>query len=353
MPKNLLLFVIVTKLIFAFLPALFTATHTIQDYSLNRWDAPHYLYIADHGYTNVGDERNFIVFQPFYPFIIRLVTLVGLNSTTTAQLISIITATLGSLIFYKLIKMDYREKVAALSVIVISIFPTSYFFSAPYTEGLFFLLSVLALYLGRKHNWLWAGIAAGLALLTKHVGVFLVIPLFIEWLQSKDKKIISPVLFTLPIGLAGLVYLGINDAILGDPFAFQKILHEHWFKTFIPFWTSLKGTWQTALGGSDRYNLEIGWWEAIPATVSLILIPFIWKTLRKSYAAYYTAYVLFILSTSFLLSTARYLLSIPPLFIFLGIISQKSKLFFVIWSTLSVFLLMYFAKTFVSGGWAF
>lgn len=353
MPKSLLVFVIITKLFFFLLPALFTSLQPTQDYSLNRWDAPHYLHIADFGYTNEGDERNFIVFQPFFPFMTRLLTIVFINTEIAGILVAITGSILGSIVFYQLVKIDYKEKVATLSVILLSLFPTSYFFSAPYTEGLFFLLAVISLYLARKHNWLWAGIAAGLALLTKHVGGLLIIPLFIEWLQTKNKKLYVPLIFTIPIVIGGLIYLGINQAIFGDPLAFQTILHDHWFKTFMPFWTSLNGTWQTALGGNDRYNLEIGWWEAIPATISLILIPFVWKTLRKSYAAYYTVYVLFILSTSFLLSTTRYLMSILPLFIFLGIVSQKSKVFFVVWTTISVFLLMYFAKQFVSGGWAF
>jgi hypothetical protein len=353
MPRNLFVFVIVVRVLFALLPAIFQLTYGTQDYSLNRWDAPHYLWIAEHGYTNVGDPQYFIVFQPLFPIATRLVSTFGFELQTAGILLSVITFVLGSVILYKLVLLDYTKKAAALTVVLLSLFPTSYFFSAPYTESLFFALATSSLYFARKHCWAGAGVAGGLAVLTRHVGLLLIIPLFIEWLKQKEKRLVDIVTVGVFFSVCFYLYLLINLSVFGDPFAFQKILHEHWYKTYVPFWQSLKGSWEIALGGKDRYNIEIGWWEVVPATLSLLLIPFIWRTLRRSYAAYYTAYVLFITSTSFLLSTARYVMSIPPLFIFLAIISGKNRLVLIGWIGISVYLLMYFSKAFVSGQWAF
>ncbi|HYP53406.1 MAG TPA: hypothetical protein VEQ42_07690, partial [Pyrinomonadaceae bacterium] len=37
----------------------------------NRWDAPHYLDLARGGYTNVGNQRPWLVFYPLYPWAVR------------------------------------------------------------------------------------------------------------------------------------------------------------------------------------------------------------------------------------------------------------------------------------------
>lgn len=351
-PKKLLVFVIVIRILFALLPNIFSLTNPKHDYSSNRWDAPHYLWIAQNGYTNVGDERNFIVFQPLFPLLVRIISFLTFELQTAGILVSVFFAIVASIMLYKLIKIDYSAKTATLAVILLNVFPTSYFLSAPYTESLFLALSIVSLYFSRKQKWLLSATVAGLALLTKHIGVLLFVPLFIEWISQKHKKE-DLFLLTAPFVICGAIYLSINAFVFGDPLAFQTILHNHWFKTFVPFWQSLRGSWEIALGGVARYNLEVGWWEAIPITLALFLILFVWKYLRKSYAAYYSVYIIFISSTSFLLSTARYLLAIPPLIIFLALVASKSKFFFVFWSATSIVLLIYFAKTFVSGSWAF
>lgn len=50
----------------------------------NRWDGPHYLDIARDGYVTQGDQRNWIVFYPLYPWAIRLFTLVLPNPLLSA-----------------------------------------------------------------------------------------------------------------------------------------------------------------------------------------------------------------------------------------------------------------------------
>lgn len=37
----------------------------------NRWDAPHYLQLAEQGYKATGEDRLLLVFYPLYPWVIR------------------------------------------------------------------------------------------------------------------------------------------------------------------------------------------------------------------------------------------------------------------------------------------
>ena len=42
----------------------------------NRWDATHYLRLAEHGYTAAGDSRLSLVFFPLYPWLVRAGSLI-------------------------------------------------------------------------------------------------------------------------------------------------------------------------------------------------------------------------------------------------------------------------------------
>lgn len=53
-----------------------------------RWDTVHYVNIAQHGYITTGDERFNIVFLPLYPFLISLVSKIGVHPIISGLLIS-------------------------------------------------------------------------------------------------------------------------------------------------------------------------------------------------------------------------------------------------------------------------
>ena len=55
----------------------------------NRWDTPHYLDLARHGYSNHGELGLFIVFFPAYPALIRVLTLLTGDAYMSALLISL------------------------------------------------------------------------------------------------------------------------------------------------------------------------------------------------------------------------------------------------------------------------
>jgi len=321
--------------------------------SWNRWDGPHYIYLAQHGYSPVGDEANFIVFQPLYPLVIRLLSSIILNPELAATIISIAAFCLAGVFFYKTIREEFDDKVAWRSIIFLSIFPTAYFFNAPYTESLFFLFASMLIYLANTGRLFLASLAGGLATLTRHIGIFLIIPLLASWWKNKKKALHILPFLPLAFIAALLVYLFINEETLGDPFAFNTILREHWQKSPEFFWKSIQSSWQRGLEPLTKYSLEIGLAEAIPATLSIFIIPLVYKIKKFGWFAYYSVYVVVIASTSFLLSTSRYLLLAFPLFVFFAKISNKSKAFSFLWTTISLCLLFYFSMRFVSGQWAF
>ncbi len=78
----------------------------------NRWDTYHYLDIAQNGYTNVSEGRFFIVFFPFYPFMVKLFALIFRNYMLSAVIVSNIAYAFAAFYLYKLILLDYPEEIA-------------------------------------------------------------------------------------------------------------------------------------------------------------------------------------------------------------------------------------------------
>lgn len=314
-----------------------------------QWDGSHYLFIAQHGYVNVGTERLFIVFPPFYPFLIRVSDVFLHHLAFTAIIVSNVLFILGSLFFYKLLRLDYSERFSLGAVFLVAIFPAAYFFSTAYAESLFFFLVCAALYYARKNHFLPASVLAGLATLTKPFGLIIWPTIIIEWWLSEEKKRLDILIVLFFLLLAAEIYFFLNYALFKDFFAFQKFLQENWYKSFASPWEGIRGLW----GRTSWTSLDA--LEFI-ATVTAWLFSFLgfikWAKLRFSYAIYHFLAVLFFSSTGFILSSPRYLLSIPPFFILLTRIVNH-KIIRPLWIMISLGLLLYLSFLFAQGHWAF
>ncbi len=319
----------------------------------SRWDASHYLYLAKHWYASTGDEANFIVFFPLYPLILKPIIFILGNAAISGIITSTVIFLAGLYYFYKLVAIDYSEKVAFYSSLTLAIFPTSYFFNAPYTESLFLLLFSVAMYTARKENWIVTGLFSGLATIARPFG-FLILPgIFVEWFSSKKRNWKQIPIMIIPTIVAALSYLYLNKVIYNNPFQFQRTLAIHWQKHLMSPLKSILDSWHIVFsGGLSNFVVMVGWAESVTITLSWILIPFVFKYLRKSWAVFYTLSIILFSSTSFILSTPRYLLSIPPLFVLIAL-AEKNYLFKIIWGIVSIALLFSLATLFTSGQWAF
>lgn len=349
--KKFFTFVILSRIALILFPLLVQILLLPEkNYSWNYWDAPHYIYIASHGYTNSGDPANFIVFLPLYPFILSLFNFFK-NPEAVGIITSIVFFLAACAILYKLLLLSYPRPFVQRFLILLSVFPTSYFFSAPYTESLFLFLFGLSFYFLRKGNFAFSGIFSGLATLTRPFGILLLPSLCFAWL--KEKKLLSLILLFLPTLIAVGIYLLLNQQIYGDPLAFQKILAVNWQKRFALPWVSIADSWKIALSGNvTSYTILVGWAEAVSATLLFLLIPYAFKKLSKPFFVYYLLATVFITSTGFILSSPRYLLSIPPFFILLTHLT-KNKLVYGFWVFLSILSLSYLTLFYVTGQWAF
>ena len=317
----------------------------------NRWDAPHYLYIAEHGYANSGDEANFIVFFPFYPMLTRFTAMVVGDYLLAGMLVSLVASLVAAVLLYELVLLDWDRSMALRAVWFMAIFPTAHFFIAPYGEATYLVLSLAAFYAVRRARHEFAGLWSGLALLTRGLGVALLPALAAEFQEGRLRP--SPRLLWLGfMPLTGLLYLGVNYAVFGDAFAFQERLAEHWFKRPAWPWEGIYNTFSAHAWRSPQEAMLVVWGELAFLAIVLAAGLAAWRWLRPSYGIYVLASWLIMASTSYILSTPRYALGLFPIFIVMARLGRGE-----IWgyglSALSMAALSFFTIEYSLGRWAF
>jgi hypothetical protein len=92
----------------------------------------------------------------------------------------------------KLVSLECGPAAARRAVWLMALFPASLFATAFYSEGLFLLASIGAVYTARRERWAWAGAAAAVATVTRTTGVLLLVPLvWMAW-QSRRARAAPP-----------------------------------------------------------------------------------------------------------------------------------------------------------------
>jgi len=145
------------------------------------WDTISYLKIAILGYANDAT----IAFMPLYPFLIRLFSLpLAGNYLLGALVISTLCAAATLILMFELLRKYYPDEIAWRTVLFFIVFPTFFFLLAGYTESLFLMFVLASWLLAWKRHWLWAGVFAGFATLTRLQGVIMSVVLLWMMIMS-------------------------------------------------------------------------------------------------------------------------------------------------------------------------
>jgi Gpi18-like mannosyltransferase len=202
---------------------------------LLRWDSEWYKIIATEGYKYNGNagETQTVVFYPLYPGLSRLVSEILRIEVFDAMLLVANVATMAAiLLLFKLIREEFDDRIALVTVAMIAFFPSSIFLSAGYTEPLALLLMVSFFLALTRQRFIAAGLLAGLAIATRSSGIALLPVLLWElWRhRSPGRFLITAVPLSI-LATSGLwlyaIYLGIA---FGNPLAFsdgQAAFHEN------------------------------------------------------------------------------------------------------------------------------
>lgn len=322
-------------------------------YPFANFDGAYYLLIAAKDYTvNAG-------FFPLFPLLIHLATLPFnvLPFDLVQYFFAIFLVSLfflaSLIVFYKLLKLDYKDNVAIWSIVFLLIFPTSFFFASVYSESLFFLLSVIAFYFARKKKWVVAGIAGGLLSATRIVGIAIWPALLYEYFKENKNKLSFKILplFIAPLGL--VAYMFYNFQKWGNPFYFIQaqgnFQNDRTVDSIVlPFQTLFRYFKILISVNPAIYEWRVALFELFFFIFTGIMLYIAWKKkVRFSYLLFGLLCLIIPSLTGTLSGIPRYVLIIFPIFITMTLI--KNKLFKIIYFAISGVLLFLFFMLFSKG----
>lgn len=315
-----------------------------QFFGWANFDGEHYLAIASFGYRSLEQ-----VFFPLYPKLIWLLssswnldpTSKIFLLTAVGLIISNLSLLLSLILLYSLVRIDYPQKIAWWTILLMLIFPTSFFFGAVYSESIFLLFSVCCFYFYKKGNFFWSGLFGAFASATRVFGILIFFALILDaWYKRYSfKKIFW--LGLIPVGLIlYMVYLWVS---VHDPLAFfhlQPLVGEQRQSGFIllpqVFFRYIKMTLTTPSQNPIFQTIIFEFFTGV-----LFLGFIIYGFFKKIPVAYLVYLILGYFSTTFqgsLSSTPRYALVLFPAFLIYSIIFNKliswQRIFLIIFSAL-------------------
>jgi hypothetical protein len=313
-----------------------------------RWDSVWFLRIAQDGYG--ATEEAAAAFYPLYPLLVGLLGRILFGHYVLAGVVISLAACLGAFVLlYRLALPRLGDDGSRRTVLYLAIFPFALFLGAVYSESLFLLAALASFLLAERGSFLGAGVAAGLAWLTRPLGIALLPALaVIAWRSpSRGRALVSlaaaPALFALyPLYLWWRV---------DDPFAFLHA-EDTWSRELSPvgplggIWDGLRAGWagvRQLASGSDTTR----YWSAVQdtdpdrvAAVNLAQLAFLvlfvaltvvaWKRFGAPYGLFAAVSLAIPLSVPSerwpLLSIQRFGLVVFPFFMALAVLGSRPRL---------------------------
>jgi hypothetical protein len=243
---------------------------------LRNWDGLWYRLIALEGYAG-GLQSARAAFWPLFPGLMHGGgVLTGLPVDVIGYLIANVAFLGALLILYRLIALDCGNPAIAQGTLwALALFPTALFFSAVYTESLFLLLVVAALYLWRRDQLWLAGLVGIAAALCRSGGVFLILPfLVLLWdPHRRDWRAYWPDLIPAFLPIVGpLIFAAILQRDQGNWNAFIDV-QEQWNRYSAMPWETLQCAVESCFHlGGEPDGVSWGWLQQLVANPSWELV---------------------------------------------------------------------------------
>lgn len=208
--------------------------------AFEHWDADSFLLIAREGYS--GDLA---AFMPAYPGVVHLLGPLAGSTLVAAVLVSFVAGAIGVQLVHSIARDLAGATVARDAAVLLALYPVSFVFTAPYSEGVFLAAAAGAAVCGLRGRFWWAGLLAGVAVSTRLIGLALVpMLLVLAWPAARQRglRLLLPVV-VLPAAALAVVGAYFHHS-LGDGLAFlhaQKNWGRH-VGTLGP----IDGAWRSA-----------------------------------------------------------------------------------------------------------
>ncbi len=325
-----------------------------------RWatqDAAHFTYIAQYGYYPLVRAA----YWPLFPALEHILGPLTGGSYAVAGLIISNAAFFGALVAMRqLAEREVGADAARRATLYLAIFPTAFYFFAPYSESLFLLLTIGAFAGLRARIWWLAGLLGCAATLDKAAGALLLLPFAVEFLLALRRRAARwwDIAWSALIPAAAGIYSAYFWLQHRDPLAYVHA-QAYWGRTIQAPWAVVTDSIGEVLHTSGSH--AIAWTHlALNLAAVLAFAGLAVAALRRlplSYGLYSVAIVLFFLTFSVSLTLGnsgaayalqgdgRYVLTMFPAFLVLGDWARRSWLheaFLVLMPTLLALLTTHF-----------
>jgi len=250
-----------------------------------RWDSDWYLLIAEEGYRPAPSSTP--AFFPLYPALVGGLGRLLLGHYVLAGVLVSLAACLAAFaLLHRLALPRLGGEGARRAVLYLALFPTALFLQAVYAESLFLALALAAFVLAERGRWLGAGAAAGLALLTRPVGIALLPALLVLAWRAEDRPraLLAPAL----AAATGALYPLALWLWIDEPLAFLRAQEGIWQRELS--WAGpLGGLWEGAAalfrddgGRALALNLQ----QFVFALVFVALAVIAWRAFGAAYGVF-------------------------------------------------------------------
>ncbi len=257
---------------------------------LNWWDSGHYVDVARAGYTSRAES----VFYPLYPLAERVgASVLGGDYVLAGFVISNL-ACLGAMVAFRLLAgYELEKRTAQVALACFALAPMAVYLAITYSESLYLMFAVFAFLAIRRGWWIAAGLAAGLAVLTRQAGLLLLVPFAIEVARRMHRerqvsRFIAPAVgLAAPVAafLALALYLGHR---FGSPLILVSAERTYWQRYVDWPWVGPGQTMGVMLTAADAdarwnaaYDLGVTLFMAVASAVTVL-----WSRLPVAYGAY-------------------------------------------------------------------
>ncbi len=329
------------------------------------FDSEYYLSIAVVGYDDdvvtayeppggTPVPANY-AFQMLYPFTVRVVstplTWFGVEpiaaATVAGVAVSLLAALAATAALYRLARPHLGEGGAHRAAFYLLIFPSGFFLAQVYTEALFLALAFGSLAFAADRKPLFAGVLAAAAVITRPVGIALVIPIaiagiqaYLEWRRSAEGAAVPRALAVtwISAALAPVAsYLVWSTSAIGRGFEIvQRELGARGTFNLEVAWAG----WARAIGGlADASPPTQAYYALEVAVVVLAVTACIWAMRRwPGPALFGLAAVVIAITSGPAQGMVRYSLAAPAIFLMLARFGEH-PVFDRGWTVLSVLLM--------------
>ena len=311
---------------------------------LARWDSRWFVDIARDGYDVAAGAP---AFYPLYPGAVAVAGRVFLGHYVVGGvLVSLAAAFAAFVLLARLGTLLVGAEAAERAVLYLAVFPMSLFLGVVYGESLFLALAIAAFLAVERRRFAFAGIVAGLALLTRPTGVAVLAGIAVlAWQRERRAGAVAWTALALPVFAVFPLLLRLDT---GDPWAFLHV-ERLWFRETAALGPlgglldAARAAWgsvlQLTVGSNEHpywvhetpdrfavWNLESTAFFALYVALAVVA----WRRLGAGYGTYCAVALVAPLAAPThaqpLLSMARFGLVLFPLFLALALVARGPRI---------------------------